>query len=322
MIKFKYILKRFLYALITVWVLVTVTFFLMHILPGDPFLGEKKVPDEIRQALYVKYGLDKPLIVQYGNYLWNILRGDLGDSIVYVGQPVTRIIAETFPYSFDLGLRALAFAFIFGVSMGIIAALKRGRPTDKIIMIFAALGISVPSFILGSLLQYYLSIKLSGWTNGVFGFRLFPVSGWETLSQKIIPPFVLGFGQLALISRLMRASTLEVVGQNYIKTARSKGLSERTVIMRHTIRNAILPVVTVMGPLSAAILTGAFVVENIFNIPGMGQYFVSSVQAYDYPMIVGTTLFYGVFLVAANLLVDILYTFIDPTINIAGRQTD
>ncbi len=312
----KYIFKKLLYAVLTLLTLVTVTFFLMHLLPGDPFIGEQAIPESAKQALYAKYGLDQPVFVQYLKYLGNAVKGDFGDSMVFVGQPVKSIIRQAFPYSFDLGVRALAFAVTAGLFMGILASLNSGKALDFATMAIAAIGISVPSFILGSLLQYFLSIKLSGFTQEVFGFRMFPVEGWESFSQKLIPPFVLGFGQLAMIARLMRASMLEVLGQDYIKTARSKGVGGSALVTRHMLRNAILPIITVLGPLTASILTGAFVVENIFNIPGMGKYFVMSVQSNDYTMIAGTTLFYGTFLVGANFLVDIAYTLVDPNIRL------
>lgn len=316
----KFIGKRLFYAVVALLLLITITFLLMHMLPGDPFIGAKPIPESAKQALYVKYGLNQPLYMQYIRYVGNAVRGDFGNSTVYQGQTVGSIIMQAFPYSFELGMLALIFAVILGIFMGVVAALHNGKPLDTVTMAIAAVGISVPSFILGALLQYYLGIKLSGWTNATFGFRMFEVSGWSTFSQKLIPSFVLGFGQLAVISRLMRASTLDVIGQDYIKTAKSKGLSELSIVWHHTLRNASLPVITVLGPLSASILTGAFVVENIFNIPGMGKYFVTSVQANDYPMICGTTLFYGSFLILANLIVDILYMVIDPNIKLGKAK--
>lgn len=315
----RYILKRIGYSLLTLWVLVTFTFLLMHLMPGDPFIGEKQVPANIRQAQYAKYGLDKPLYVQYLKYMDNLLHGDFGDSLQYRNRPVMGIIKQAFPFSFDLGMRALIFAFIAGVSLGTVAAIKHGKKWDTATMIIAVIGVSVPGFIMGALLQYGISLKLTQFIQWAFNtdFRLLPISGWTTPAHKILPPFALGLGSLAVMARLMRTSMLDVVNQDYIKTAKAKGLSRLAIVWKHSIRNAILPVITVLGPIAAAILTGAFVVENVFYIPGMGRFFVQSVQTLDYPMITGTTVFYGAFLIIANLLVDIAYGFVDPRIRLA-----
>ncbi|MGB4660597.1 MAG: ABC transporter permease [Mobilitalea sp.] len=308
---FKYIIKRLLYAAMTLFVLIAITFFMMRLLPGDPFIGEKAIPETTLAALNAKYGLDKPIWDQFLMYVGNILQGDLGLSIHY-NRPVTDIITQAFPYSFDLGMRALIFATIAGILLGIVAAVKRGTKWDTFTMLFAIIGVSVPSFIVGALLQYFLGLKLFQAT----GVRVFPITGWSTFSSKILPAFALSFGSLATISRLMRTSMLDVLGQDYIKTAKSKGLSQKKIIWKHAVRNAIMPVITVLGPIAAAVLTGAFVVENIFSIPGMGKFFVLSIQTQDYTMISGTTLFYGTFLVAANLLVDLAYGFIDPRVKL------
>ncbi len=307
----KYILKRILYAFITLLVLVTLTFFMMRLLPGDPFIGEKAIPETTMKALNTKYGLDKPMYQQLVMYMRNVFKGDLGLSIHY-NRPVTDIIAQAFPYSFDLGMRSLIFATITGILLGIVAAVKRGTKWDTISMFFAIIGVSVPGFIVGALLQYFLGLKLFQWT----GIRFFPITGWSTFSSKILPAFALSFASLATISRLMRTSMLDVLGQDYIKTAKSKGLSQKKIIWKHAVRNAIMPVITVLGPIAAAVLTGAFVVENIFSIPGMGKFFVLSIQTQDYTMISGTTLFYGAFLVIANLIVDLAYGFIDPRVKL------
>lgn len=313
----KYILKRVGYAVITLWVLVSLTFFMMRLLPGDPFTGDKAVSESVKAALNVKYGLDKPIIVQYGKYLLNTVQGDLGTSLYYTGRPVTKIIADAFPYSFDLGVRSLIFAVIAGVGLGIIAARKRGTKGDTGAMLIAVIGVSVPSFIVAALLQYFLSLQLNKGLGMIIpGFQLFPVSGWSSEMAKILPALALGFSSMATISRLMRTSMLDVLGQDYIKTAKAKGLSERTTVWKHAVRNALMPVITVLGPISAAVLTGAFVVENIFNIPGMGKFFVTSVTVYDYPVIAGTTLFYGTFLIVANLVVDLVYGLVDPRVKL------
>lgn len=308
---FKYILKRLFYAFLTVLVLVSLTFFMMQLLPGDPFVGEKVMPAATIKALNAKYGLDKPMIVQLFMYISNVFKGDLGMSMYYK-RPVTDIIAQAFPYSFDLGMRSLIFATITGILLGIVAAVKRGTKWDTITMLLAIVGVSVPSFIIGSLLQYFFGLKLFQWT----GVRMFPITGWDTFSSKILPAFALSFSSLATISRLMRTSMLDVLGQDYIKTAKSKGLSQGKIIWKHAVRNAVMPVITVLGPIAATVLTGAFVVESIFGIPGMGKFFVLSIQTSDYTMIAGTTLFYGVFLVITNLIVDLAYGFIDPRVKL------
>jgi len=307
----KYIGKRLFFALMTLMVLIIITFFMMRLLPGDPFIGEKVIPETTLKALNAKYGLDRPLYEQLFMYISNVFKGDLGLSIKY-NRPVADIIKQAFPYSFDLGMRALFFATVMGILLGIIAAVKRGTKWDTITMLVAIIGVSVPSFIVGAVLQYFLGLKLYQWT----GIKFFPITGWGSFASKLLPAFALSFGSLATISRLMRTSMLDVLGQDYIKTAKSKGLSQKKIIWKHAVRNAIMPVITVLGPIAAAVLTGAFVVENIFSIPGMVKFFVQSIQAQDFTMISGTTLFYGAFLVFANLLVDLAYGFIDPRVKL------
>lgn len=294
---------------------------MMHAMPGDPFIGQKAITEATKQALYEKYGLDKPLIVQYGKFLVDTVTGDLGTSTHYKGRPITKIISEAFPYSFELGIRSLIFATIAGVLLGIFAARRRGRLGDSTAMFIAVIGVSVPSFIVAALLQYFLSLKLNQfiWTFSP-GTVLFPVNGWAGEMSKILPALALGFGSMATMSRLMRTSMLDVLGQDYIKTAKAKGLSERVTVWKHAVRNAIMPVITVLGPITAAVLTGAFVVENIFNIPGMGKYFVLGIRNYDYPLIAGTTMFYGAFLIIANLIVDIVYGLVDPRVKLAKED--
>ncbi|CUH91991.1 MAG TPA: ABC transporter permease [Herbinix luporum] len=311
----KYIVKRLLYALLTLLVLVSLTFFMMRLLPGDPFIGEKAIPETTMKALNEKYGLDKPVIQQLIIYMGNVFRGDLGLSMHY-NRPVNDIIRQAFPYSFDLGMRALIFATVMGILLGIVAAVKRGTHWDTISMLFAIIGVSVPGFIVGSLLQYFFALKLTEWT----GIAFFPNTGWDSFSSKLLPSFALSLSSLATVSRLMRTSMLDVLGHDYIKTAKSKGLSQKTIIWKHAVRNAIMPVITVLGPISAALLTGAFVVENIFSIPGMGKFFVFSIQTQDYTLISGTTLFYGAFLILANLVVDIAYGFVDPRVKLSEAK--
>lgn len=312
----KYVGKRLLYAAITLFVLAGLTFFMMRLLPGDPFIGTKKITDATRAALEAKYGLDKPLLQQFFIYVSNALHGDFGISMYYKGREVSTIIAEAFPFSFDLGIRALIFAAVMGVLLGIVAAVKRGTAWDTGAMLIAILGVSVPSFIMGAFLQYLLGVKLFEWT----GVQVFPTIGWNSFQSKLLPSFALSFSSMATVSRLMRTSMLDVLSQDYIKTAKSKGLSQKKIIWKHAVRNAIMPVITVLGPITASILTGAFVVENIFAIPGMGKFFVQSIQTQDYTMIAGTTLFYGAFLILACLVVDLLYGFIDPRVKLTGGK--
>lgn len=311
----KYILKRIVYAFITILVLIIITFTLMHMLPGDPFTGGKALPEATEKALYAKYGLDKPLIVQLGIYIGNVFKGDLGVSVPD-GRPVTDIIAQAFPVSLELGVRSLIFAFVLGILLGVVAAVKRGKVWDTAAMLIALIGVSVPSFIIGSLLQYFLGLRLYQAT----GHQIFAIMGWAGENSKLLPAFALAFSSMATISRLMRTSMLDVLNQDYIKTAKAKGLKQRQIVWQHAVRNAIMPVVTVMGPLVAAVLTGAFVVENIFSIPGLGKYFVVSVQANNYTVIAGTTIFYGTFLILANLVVDLIYGFIDPRVKLTGGK--
>ena len=313
--RIRYILKRIIYSFITILVLVTITFLLMQLLPGEPFTAGKALPDSVMQALEKKYGLDKPVLQQLFIYIRNALRGDFGISIPD-GRAVTDVIAEAFPVSFSLGIRALLFAFIMGILLGVVAAVKRGTVWDSAAMFFALVGVSVPSFIMGAVLQYFLGLKLYQAT----GVQVFAVIGWSDFNSKILPAFALAFGSMATVSRLMRTSMLDVLSQDYIKTAKAKGLSQRQIVWKHAVRNAVMPVVTVMGPLVAAVLTGAFVVENIFSIPGLGKYFVTSVQTLNYTMIAGTTVFYGMFLILANLVVDLIYGFIDPRIKLTGGK--
>lgn len=311
----KYILKRVFYSILTLFLLVSITFFMMHMLPGDPFSTGKAMDPATMAALEAKYGLDKPLGEQFVIYVNNVLHGDLGVSLK-TKRPITDIIAESFPYSFELGMRALIFSTVAGVMLGVLAAVKRGTAWDTGSMLVALLGVSMPSFIVGAILQYYLGLRLYQWT----GLKIFPITGWTTEMSKLIPAFALGFGTLAVVSRLMRTSMLDVLNQDYIKTAKAKGLSRGKIIWKHAVRNAIMPVVTVMGPQAAAILTGGFVVEKIFGVPGMGKYFVTSIQSNDFTLIAGTTIFYGAFLILANLVVDILYCFIDPRVKLADGK--
>ena len=301
----KYIVKRLLISLATLLVLITAVFFLVRLMPGDPFASEK-MPPEVKANLEAYYGLDKPLIIQYFTYMSQLLRGNMGYSMVYTNKTVNDIIAATFPYSADLGIRAITFAVCFGITLGIIAALRRGKPLDYGCILIAIIGTSVPDFIMGSLLQYAFGVKL----------KVLPVAQYTTFRHTILPAIAVGFYSLASISRYMRTSMLEVISQDYIKTAKSKGISNFRITWKHQIRNAIMPVVTMMGPLVAAVLTGTFVIEAMYVVPGMGKYYVESISTYDYTIVLGITVFYGAFLVICNTVVDILYGFIDPRIKI------
>lgn len=309
----RYIIKRLVYAVLTLFVLISLTFFMMRKLPGDPFIGDKTVSATAMANMNAKYGLDKPVFVQYLMYMGNCLRGDLGISITY-NRDVMTIISESFLVSADLGIRAIIFAVIIGILLGAVAAIKRGSAWDSVSMFIAMIGVSVPSFILGAVLQYFLGLQL----RKTFGINLFPIQGWGKFNQTLLPSFALGLGSLATVSRLMRTSMLDVLGQDYIKTAKSKGLSQGKILWRHALRNAIMPVVTVMGPTVASVLTGTFVIESIFNIPGLGKYFVTSIKDLDYTMIGGTVVFYGGLLIVCTLVVDLLYGFIDPRVKLEG----
>ncbi len=304
----KYIFKRLVAAVLTMWVLITVVFFLVRLMPGDPFQNPKMTA-EIRANMESYYGFDKPLIVQYGNYMKNLFKGDLGYSMKFTNKTVNGIIAESFPFSADLGIRALVFAVSFGLVLGIISARNRGGKLDFFCVIVAVLGTSIPDFIMGAVLQYGFGIK----------WGLLPVAQYQGIEYTILPACAIGFYTLASVSRIMRASMLEVASQDYIKTARSKGVSEFRITAKHQIRNAIMPVMTIMGPTVASVLTGTFVIESIFAIPGMGKYYVESVSNNDYSMVLGMTIFYGVFLIFCNLVVDVLYGVADPRVRIGER---
>ncbi len=301
-----YILRRFVIALIAIFVLATVTFFLMRLVPGDPFAGPRVAP-EIRAALRVQYGLDRPLLQQYLLYMWNLLHGDLGLSLASRGHPVTNIIAEAAPVSVDLGIRAMLISITLGLAFGIIAALNRGTLLDYLTVVLVLVGISVPSFVLAGLLQYYL---------GVY-WHVLPIARYETFWHTIMPAFALSLGTMATIARYMRSSMLEVVHADYIKTAFAKGLLPHQVVLRHQVRNALFPILTILGPAVAQVLTGSFVVETVFAIPGLGRYFVTAMQNLDYTLVMGLTIFFGAFLIAMNFLVDVAYGLIDPRIRTA-----
>jgi oligopeptide transport system permease protein len=310
-----FILKRILFGVGTLWVIVTITFFLLHSLPGDPFMSEKAVAPEVRQSLMEMYNLDKPLPVQYVYYLKQILVLDLGISMKMRGRTVNDIIVDHFPYSLDLGLRALLFAVVGGIFLGTLAGINRGRKLDTFAMITAIVGVSVPSFIMGGILQW---ITLG--INKIIGFPLLPVAEYTSFINTILPTIALGLFPLAVIARMMRASVIEVMSQDYIKTAKAKGVAQRNIILKHCLRNAVMPVVTYLGPFTAAVTTGTFVIEMIFMIPGLGRFYVESIQVSDYTVVLGITVFYSAFLIFIVVCVDIAYGLIDPRVRLAGRK--
>lgn len=306
----KYIGKRLLFMGVSLYLIITATFFLMRIAPGNPFTSEKQLPPEIKASLNAHYGLDQPWYVQYGEYLLRIVQWDFGPSFKYKARTVNDIIADGFPVSLTLGLIAILIAVSLGVLLGVIAALKHNKWQDYSAMIIAVLGISVPSFIMATVLQYFLAIKLG----------IFPVARWGTFMQVVLPSLALASTPLAFVARLTRSSMLEVLSNDYIRTAKSKGLSQGVITIKHTIRNGLLPVVSYMGPLSAGVITGSFVIEKIFAVPGLGSHFVTSIANRDYTVIMGVTVFYSIILLVSILLVDIAYGLIDPRIKLAGGK--
>jgi ABC-type dipeptide/oligopeptide/nickel transport system permease component len=306
-----YILKRLAQGAITVWFIATATFVAMHAVPGDPLRGERLANAQILANLQARYGLDKPLLEQYVVYIGGMLRGDFGLSYVQQNRRVNDIIREHFPVSATLGILAMAFATAGGVLWGALTALYRNRLPDVVIMFLVILGISVPSFVVAALSQYVLVSA-----NTAFGTSLLPVAGWGTVWHMLVPALVLGLSTMAYLTRLMRSSMLDITSSDFVRTARAKGLPPTRIFLRHQLRNAILPVVTVLGPQIALITTGGFVVELVFAIPGLGRYFVEAVHQLDYTVIMGTTTFYGAFLVFMVIVVDVLYSFIDPRVTL------
>lgn len=295
---------------LTLWIIVTLTFSLMHMIPGDPFASESdQLPEQILLNLRAKYHLDEPLPMQYLSYLKSLAMLDLGPSIKSETRGVNDMIKDGFGASALIGLQAIAVALFFGLLFGTIAALNRNTWIDYAAMVMAVLGIAVPSFIMAPMLINYLAIK----------WPLFPVATLASWKHSVLPSLALAFGPLAIITRYMRTSMIDVMNQNYIKTAEAKGIPMFLIVIRHGIRNAILPVVTFLGPLVAGLLTGTFVVEKIFAVPGIGKYFVDGIFNRDYPVILGTTVFYSAILVLIIFLIDLAYLFIDPRIKLSSR---
>jgi oligopeptide transport system permease protein len=301
-----YTLKRLIEAVIVLFVIVTLTFALLRVVPGGPFDQDKALPPDIKANIEKKYNLDKPVLVQYRNYLGNILKGDLGESYKYLGRPVTEIISESFPASFLLGFYSLLFSFIVGIPLGLFAASRHNQFADNASMIVAISGVSLPNFLVAAILVQIFSMNL----------KWLPPAGWGSVVYYILPVFCLGMRPIAFIARLTRSSVLDVIGADYIRTAKAKGLSHQTVMYKHVLKNSLIPVLTYSGPLVAAILTGSFVIEIFFAIPGIGKHLVQSVTNRDYPFILALTLLYAAMLVFANLIVDLLYAFFDPRIRL------
>ena len=302
----KYTLKRLFLAILTLWVIITITFCLMHAIPGDPFSDEKRIAPEIMANLNAKYGLDKPLFEQYVIYMKNLLHGDFGTSFKYANRTVNSLIATGFPVSCTVGAVACAIGIVMGIVFGILSAVNRGRWPDYLVIMMSILCVSVPAFVFASLFQYTFGAKL----------QWLPVAGWKSPIYMILPCVALGLRLIAHIARMMRTSMLDVLGQDYIMTARAKGLTDGQVIRRHTIRNAITPVVSVCGTMIAGTLVGSFVIENIFNIPGMGKYLVNAVKESDYTVILGMTAFYALVLVVVTFIVDVLYVVVDRRVKL------
>lgn len=300
----KYIIRRLLGFIPTLFVIVTLVFFLIRLAPGGPFDAERNVTEEVRRNLEAHYNLDAPLFKQYVDYVWNVLHGDLGPSFQKPARTVSEWIAYRFPISLELGVYGLLVAIVVGLGAGVTASLRPNTLTDHVPMSFAMAGICIPNFVLGPLLVLVLSIKL-GWL---------PVSGWEYAEDKILPAITLGVPYAAYIARLSRGGMLEVLSQDFIRTARAKGLSEARVVLRHALRGGIQPVVAFLGPAAAGLITGSFVVENIFQIPGLGREFVGAALHRDYTMILGTVLFFASLIMLFNLLVDIAQAWLDPRV--------
>ncbi len=305
-----YLFRKALILLISLWCVITGTFLLMHAIPGDPFIGDKVIPEEVLKSLYAYYGLDQPLWVQYMNYLKGIFSGELGPSIVYHGRSVNQFIKEGFPISAQLGLQALFVSIPCGILLGTWAAMKRAQWQDSCSMVISTVGVSVPNFVLSSLLQFLFCVK----------FHLLPVARWGSFEHTILPTIALAALPTAYIARLTRSNMVEVLSQDYIRTAMAKGLPLFRISIYHGLRNAILPVITYLGPIATQILTGSFMIEKIFAIPGLGQWMIHSISGRDYPMIMGLTIFFSSFLMISMFLVDLVYSLLDPRIRFSKEK--
>ena len=305
----KYIGKRLLASLLTIWVVITLTFFLMRLMPGGPFDSDKLTP-QVKANMEAKYGMDKPLSEQYFMYMNNLVHGDLGESMIFKGRGVTETIKNSFPASAKVGLCSVATSIIVGISLGIVAALKRNTWADTTIIFVVTLGITIPSFVTSAVLIYFLAVTLG----------LLPPTGFSSWKNYIMPVIALSMSSMAFITRLTRNKLLDVLKSDYIRTAKAKGLSKGKIVFKHALRNSLIPIVTYVGPLIASILTGSFIVEQIFAIPGLGNEFVQSVTNRDYSMLLGVTVFYCTMLITFNFLVDVLYVIIDPRIKLENAE--
>lgn len=306
----RYTLQRLIYMIITLFIIATATFFLMKLLPGSPLQNQEKLSPEQQKIVLEKYGLDDPVPVQYVRYLSNLVKGDLGVSFQYDNRPVTQLIGDRIGPSAQLGFQALVFGTVVGILLGVIAAVRHNTPIDYGATVLAVLGISIPSFVFAGLLQYYIGVKL----------KLLPVAFWEGFEYTIMPTLALSVSVIASIARFMRAEMLEVLGSDYILTARAKGISGFDVIFKHGLRNAMIPIITILGPMAVNLMTGTLVIEQIFAVPGLGEQFVRSINLNDYPVIMGTTIFYSALFIFVIFIVDVLYGLIDPRIRLAGGE--
>jgi oligopeptide transport system permease protein len=306
----RYLARRIVLMFVALFVICTTTFFLMHFLPGSPF-NDEKLSEETRAQLEAKYGLNESLVVQYATYMKNLAQGDLGNSFYYEGRPVLEIILNRLPVSAFLGVQAVLLGLFAGLGLGIVAALRHNSVWDSAATVLAVLGVSVPSFVLGPLLQYWVGVKLG----------LLPIAFFESWAHSVLPSLTLSVFVTATVARFVRSEMLEVLGQDYVALARSKGLSERAVVVRHALRNALVPLVTVLFPLTVFLITGSLIVEQIFAVPGIGEQFVRAIVVTDYSMIMGTTIFFSVFFILALLIQDILYGLIDPRIRTWGGKS-
>jgi len=304
----RYILRRLISAIPTLLIIVTIAFFMMRLAPGGPFDQERNLPPEIEANVLKAYGLDKPVIEQYFDYVGGLLRGDFGPSFEFRDFTVRDLIFGGFPASLQLGSLALALAILFGIGFGAYAALHQNSRVDYVVMTLAMTGIAVPNFVMAPILTLILGVYLS----------LLPVAGWGDGAwiNKILPVVALALPQVAYISRLIRGSMVEVLNANYILTARAKGLREKIVVNRHALKGALLPVVSYLGPAAAAVMTGSVVIETIFEVPGIGRYFVLGALNRDYPLVMGTVIFYAVLIIALNLVVDLIYAWLDPKVRL------
>jgi oligopeptide transport system permease protein len=306
-----YLLKRLLNSCVVLWLVITITFFLMHAIPGGPFTTEKNLPPAVMKNIEAHYKLNESLWQQYTDYLVNLTKFDLGPSFKYQGRTVNDIIAEGFPVSFHLGINSVGIAVLLGISAGAISALKHNKWQDRTIMLMTTFGVAVPSFVLAAVLIHIFAMKLS----------LLPAAMWSGWQYQILPSIALAGMPTSYIARLTRSSMLDVLGQDYIKTAKAKGLTQYVIMYRHALKNALIPVITYIGPMTAGILTGSFVIETLFAIPGLGRYFVTSIYNRDYTVILGVTVFYSFLVIVLNMIVDMLYPVLDPRISLgANRQ--